>query len=89
MGNQAGVKELAIGTKNDLNDDDQGTKNGTTKKIYGAGIPPKKTTKERPNFLMEVQAKVYYDLEMIAKKFRKNTKEEWQGWQPRRRGMTM
>ena len=57
-----------------MNDNNQGTKNGTTKQIYGAGIPPKQTTataKEKPNFPVEVQAKIYYSLKMMARKFRK------------------
>ena len=36
--------------------------------------PPKETTttaKERPNFLVEVQAKVYYGLKTMIRKFRK------------------
>ena len=44
VGNQVGVKNLAVGTRTDLNDNDQGTKNGTTKQIYGAGIFTKETT---------------------------------------------
>ena len=41
---------------------------GTATPIYGADIPPKETTattKERPNFLVEVQAKVYYGLKTM------------------------
>ena len=41
VGNQAGEEKLAIGTSIDLNDNDQGMKNETTKQIYGAGITPK------------------------------------------------
>ena len=72
VGNQARVEKLVIGTKTDLNFYDQGKKNGTTKQIYGAGVPPKETTvtaKEMPNFLVEVQVKVYYGLKMMARKF--------------------
>ena len=66
------VEKLAIGTRTDLNDNAQGTKNGTTNQIYWAGIPPKETTaKERPNFLVEMQTKVYYGLKTMARKFRK------------------
>ena len=32
------------------------------------------TTKERPNFLVKVQAKVFYGLKTMAKKFRKYSK---------------
>ena len=35
----AGVEKLVIGTRTDLNGNDQGTKNGTKKQINGAGIP--------------------------------------------------
>ena len=47
----------------DSNGNNLGTNNGTTKQIYGAGIPPKETTataKERPNLLVEVKTKTYY-----------------------------
>ena len=39
MGNQARVKNLAIGTRIDLNDNVQGTINGSTKQIYGLAFP--------------------------------------------------
>ena len=42
--NQTGIEKLVIETRTDLNDNDQGTKNRTTKQIYGTGIPPKETT---------------------------------------------
>ena len=44
MGNQAGIEKLAIGTRTDSNGVDQDMINGTTAQIYGAGIPPNKTT---------------------------------------------
>ena len=48
--------------------------NVTLQQIYGVGILPKETTataKEWPNFLVEVQAKLYYGLKTMARKFRK------------------
>ena len=42
VGNQAGIEKLVIGTRNDLNRIDQGTKNGTTKQIHGAGSPQRR-----------------------------------------------
>ena len=74
MGNKAEFEKLVIETRTDLNGNDQGTKIELKKQIYGASIPLKETTattKERPNFLVEVQAKVYYGLKMMARKFRK------------------
>ena len=44
--------------RTNLNGNDKGTKNGTTKQSYRTGIPPKETTataKEWPNFLVEIQ----------------------------------
>ena len=44
VGSLAGVEKLVIGTRTDLNGNDQSTKNQTTKQIYGTGIPSKVTT---------------------------------------------
>ena len=38
-GNQAGMEKLVIGSRTDLNGNNQGTTNRTTKQIYGTGIP--------------------------------------------------
>ena len=73
-GNQVGIEKLVIGTRTDFNSNDQGIKNKTTKQIYGASISTKKTTataKIRLTILVEVQAKVYYGLKTMARKFRK------------------
>ena len=61
VGNQAGIKKLAIGTKTDTNGNDPGIINGTTAQIYRAGILPKEnteTTKVRPKLLVEVNTGV-------------------------------
>ena len=41
VGNQVGIDKIVIGTRFDSNGNDQGTKNGITKQIYGPGISPK------------------------------------------------
>ena len=41
MRNQARGGKVSNWNETDLNDNDQGTKNGTTKQIYRADIPPK------------------------------------------------
>ena len=42
MGNQVGIKKLAIGIMTDSNGNDPGMINRTTAQIYGVGIPQKK-----------------------------------------------
>ena len=44
MGNQVGIKKLAIGTGIDSNRYDTGIINGSKAQIYGGGIPQKETT---------------------------------------------
>ena len=71
VGNQAGIKKLVIETKTDSNGNNSGTNDETTKQIYDAGIPIKETTatvKEKSNLPVEVKAKTYYDLKLMARK---------------------
>ena len=61
MGNQAGIKKLAIGTQTDSNGNDPGMNNKTTAQIYWVGIPLKETTataKERSKLLVKVKKHV-------------------------------
>ena len=41
--NQAGVEKFVIEMRTDLDDNDQGMKNGTIKQIYGAGISQRRS----------------------------------------------
>ena len=45
VGNQAEIKNLAIGTWTDSNGNDPVINNGTTAQIYGVDIPPKEDKK--------------------------------------------
>ena len=71
MGNQAGIRKLAIGTLIDSNQIDPGINNEFTAQIHGVSFSSKKTittAKDRPNLLVEVKTETYYELGTMAKK---------------------